>query len=211
MLIVIIFHQILRRSGLVFGLVWMTIPYRLYFTLIIQHVQLNLIVQVTWAQPSTCLAQLDCSGHMNYTLQHVQLSSTPPACSVQIYPPACSTQLYPSSMLNLALPFQHVQFNSTPPACSAQLYPSSMFSSALPLQHAQLSSTPPGCSAQLYPSNMLNSALPLQHAQLSSTPTACSTQLYPSSMLSSALPSSMLNSTQLYPSSMLTSAQHVFS
>ncbi len=29
------------------GLVWMTVPYRLYFTLTIQHVQLNRIVQVT--------------------------------------------------------------------------------------------------------------------------------------------------------------------
>ena len=83
------------------GLVWMTIPHRLYYTLTIQHVQLSLIVHVTWARHSSCLAQLDCSGHMNSTLQHAQLSST--FHHAQFFPPACSA--LPSSMLSSALLF----------------------------------------------------------------------------------------------------------
>jgi len=134
----------------------MTIPYRLYFTLTIQHVQLNRIVQVTWAQPSTCLARLDHPCHMSSTLSCLaQLDCSGHMSSTL---PACTAQLYPSSMLNSALSLQHAQLSSTRPACSNQLYPSSMFSSALPLQHAQLSSTRPArstprpaCSTQLYP------------------------------------------------------------
>jgi len=98
-------------------------------------------------------------------LQHVQFSSTPPACLVQ---------LYPSSMFSSALPLQHAQLISTLPTCSTQLYPSSMVSPALPLQHAQLSSTLLACSAQLYPLAC--------STQLRSTPPACSPHLNTSSV-----------------------------
>jgi len=47
--------------------VWKTIPRGLYYILTIQHVQLNLIVQVIRAPHSTYIAQLDRSGHMSST------------------------------------------------------------------------------------------------------------------------------------------------
>jgi len=89
----------------------------------------------------SCLAQLDCSGHMNYTLQHVQLSST-----------LHHAHLYPSSMMNSAYFY--------PSSSSAQIYP--------PACSIQLSFTPAASSAQLNTSSV-NTGLVVQVKPASST------------------------------------------